>query len=152
MEGRQPSKLLYVGSSPAVDTKDGVRTMDMTPQDMIQHTIEMAAHEERMKISRAQEMAQIAEAANRKSAATYRYSLVQYLREEVEMAAANGRFSLKIYSNKIPWSVGEIEQVLPFLKNDGFKVELSYDNSTIGLQGAMSNLNTTYKVLDISWK
>lgn len=126
--------------------------MDMTPQDMIQHTIEMAAHEERMRINRAQEMAQIAEAANRKSAATYRYSLLQFLREEIEMAASNGHFSYKLYSNKVPWTVSEIEHVLQFLQNDGFKVDFGYDNSTLGFQGSIGNLNTTYKVLNVSWK
>jgi hypothetical protein len=127
-------------------------TMDMTPQDMIQHTIEMAAHKERMRLTKAQEMLQLAEAAARKSQATYRYSLLAYLHEEIERRATDGSYSYRVSTKDIPWTVAEIEKILPMLNEEGFKTNLEYDNSSMGLMGSISNINTTYKILDISWK
>ncbi len=142
------------------------KNMDMTPQDMIQHTIEMAAHKERMKLSRAQELSQLAETSRRKTAATYRYSLVMFVREVTEQRASEGFNNLELNSRHLPWTPAEMEAVLPYLENDGFtvvletEVEKRYTTSGVGIAGISSGLYidppsemvpTNNKILKLSW-
>lgn len=114
---------------------------------------------EEVKLTRAQEMAQLADASRRKSAATYRYSLLMYVREVIEREASKGHNSFEIYSRSIPWTVDELQAVLPFLENDGFKVSLEIEmekdyNGIGGGTGILGNYTlkpTNNKILKISW-
>lgn len=133
--------------------------MDLDPNTAIQHLISKTEHDERMKLSRAQEMAQLAEATRNKTKATYRYSLVAYIREVVEMRANEGFNDAIFRSKALPWTNNEIQAVIPFLENDDFKVkfedemERQYNSvsAMTGIDGSGVLKPNGYKILTVTW-
>ncbi len=133
--------------------------MDIDHSTLAQIAFERA---QEPKLTRAQEMSQIADASRRKSAATYRYSLLMYLREVIEQKASEGKNNLEIYSKTLPWTVAELEMVVKFLENDGFtvKLEVEYEKTYIGgglVTGGLLDCGnyeskaTNNRILKISW-
>jgi len=134
--------------------------MDITHSDLIQIAAQNAEHEKNMKLSKAQEMAQRAEAVRNKTKTTYRHSLLAYINEVIEEKASKGLNDVAFYSKMMPWTLEEIEVIIPLLENQGFKAVLSleyekkYTGGGISASSIQSNYETVptnNKVLKVSW-
>ena len=131
--------------------------MDVTPEQLILLQTAKAEHDEKMKLNRAQEMAHVAELSRNKSKATYRYSLLAYIREVVQQKAEEGLNNAYFFSRTLPWTKDELQAVVIFCENDGFTVSLedemerTYDRNMTGL-GFTGELKANgHKILKLTW-
>lgn len=136
--------------------------MDLDPSTAIQHLLSKKEHEDRMRLTKAQEMAKLAEATRNKTKATYRYSLLAFIREIVEQRANDGLNDATFRSKSLPWTANELQAIVTFVENDGFTVSIEdeMERQYISMTGAgvVSGLGNPgelkpngHKILTVTW-